>query len=116
MKLWLLDYWACHSQFLDVIAVEYYDFVVVVDRHVKEHIMELAQGFAHTSGGHLYEWERKVRLLCNFDCTMPERTSNSASSPLDVPSFNAVPDYEMSMDIINAGCESVVRSLLTAGL
>lgn len=90
--------------------------MVVADRQVKEHVMDLAEGFAHTSGGHLYEWERKVRLLCNFDGTMPERNSNSAGSPLDVPAFSAVPDYGMTMDVIDAGCESIIRSLVTAGL
>lgn len=78
--------------------------------------MDMAESFALSTGGHLYEWERKIRLLCNFDGTMPEETSLSANTSLDVPSFNAAPEVQTTMDAINAGCESIVRSLLTAGL
>lgn len=100
----------------EISDLEYYDFVVVVDRHVKDHVMAMAEGFALSTGGHLYEWERKIRLLCDFDGTIPQETTWSAGTPLDVPSFNAGPEYQSTMDVINSGCESMIRSLVSAGL
>lgn len=96
--------------------MEYYDFVVVVDRDVKEEVMRMAAAYAHKSGGHLYEWERKVRLLCNFERTMPDGASLSAGTPVDVPGLSDVPQMQMAMDLINSGCEAIIRSLVSAGL
>lgn len=96
--------------------VEYYDFIIVVDRNVKEHIMRMAESFAHTTGGHLYEWERKVRLLCDFDAGMPHVDRVRSGIPLDVPSFESSSEVYPTMDLIKEGCESIVRSLVRAGL
>lgn len=96
-------------------SVDYYDFVVVVDRNTKERLLRMAEAHAHVSGGHLYEWERKIRLLCNFDGSLPE-TQRSGGPPLDVPAFTSGADVQASMDIVERGCESLVRALLAAGM
>lgn len=99
--------------------LDYYDFVVVVDRNVRDRLMRMAEVSAHTTGGHLYEWERKIRLLCDFD----ESISNNATStsrcgvqPLDVPPFESTFTFGQSMDVISNACEHLVCTLLAAGL
>lgn len=96
--------------------MEYYDFVVAVDRNVKDYVLHMAEAFAQESGGHLYEWERKVRLLCDFDGTMPEHIAASAGTRIDVPCFGDVPEMGTTMQVIDEGCEAIVRSLVTAGV
>lgn len=78
--------------------------------------MRMAESFAHTTGGHLYEWERKVRLLRDFDASMPHTDRARSSMPLDVPSFESSSEMYAIMDLIKEGCESVIRSLVRAGL
>ncbi|CAN8073576.1 unnamed protein product [Agarophyton chilense] len=95
--------------------LDYHDYIVVVDRSVRDKLLLMAETHAHKSGGHLYEWERKIRLLCDFENALP-RQQRSAGTPLDVPSFNAGSHMDTCMDIIQGGCETIIRSLITAGL
>lgn len=95
--------------------VDYYDYIVVLDRNVRDKLLHMAEAYAHTSGGRLYEWERKIRLLCDFENAMPRR-QRSAGTPLDVPSFRGATRMQTSMEIIEAGCDTIARSLITAGL
>lgn len=95
--------------------VEYYDYIVVLDRNVRDKLLRMAEGYAHTSGGRLYEWEGKIRLLCDFENAMPRR-QRSAGTPLDVPSFGGATRLQTSMEIIEGGCDRIARSLISAGL
>lgn len=102
-------------------VVDYYDFVVVVDRNVRDKILRMAEKSAHDSGADLYSWERKIRLLCDFDGS---RTRHDIVSPtvvrpdhvLDVPTFESPAGMDYSMDLISDGCKSVIRTLLDVGL
>lgn len=95
--------------------MDYYDFVVVLDQNVRDKVIRMAEASAHTSGGHLYDWERKIRLLCDFDGVISSQQSYS-SPPLDVPSFDSDAGFTYSMDAIDNGCEQLIRSLVAAGL
>lgn len=97
-------------------AVEYYDFVVAVDRDVKENVLRMAEGFALRSGGDLYEWERKVRLLCDFSGTMPQHVAKSVGTRVDVPVFGEGLEVGTAMEVIQTGCEDIAQSLVTAGM
>lgn len=94
--------------------MDYYDFVIVVDQNVRDKLMSMAEASAHTSGGHLYQWERKIRLLCQFDGLI-SRSSFSAQT-IDVPDFDSGGGFSNSMDAISDGCEQIIRSLVAAGL
>lgn len=103
----------------EVTDLDYYDFVVVVDRNVRDRLMRMAEVSAHTSGGHLYEWERKIRLLCDFDESLSNNdtpTSRRGVQPLDVPPFESTSTFAHSMDVISNACEHLVCTLLAAGL
>lgn len=78
--------------------------------------MRMAESFAHTTGGRLYEWERKVRLLRDFDASVPYTGRRSMGTRLDVPCFESSPEVYAAMDSIKEGCESVIQSLVRAGL
>lgn len=82
---------------------------------MRDRLMRMAEAHAHTSGGHLYEWERKIRLLCDFE-GVRKNMPTSAGFPLDVPTFNSGLPVEVTMDRIDVGCQSVIRSLVSAGL
>ncbi|KAI0565479.1 Phosphotyrosine protein phosphatase I [Gracilaria domingensis] len=61
----------------------------LADRNVRDKLMVIAETHAHKSGGHLYQWERKIRLLCDFENALPRHQGASGTGmPLDVPSFN----------------------------
>lgn len=97
--------------------VDYYDFVLAIDRPVRDRLLSMAEAAAHTDGAHLYDWERKIRLLCDFDNACDSGTRRSrAGSPLDVPSFSGESDPHLAMDIIQDGCTSVMRTLMSVGL
>lgn len=97
--------------------MDYYDFVIVVDRDVRDNLMRMAEASARKSGGHLSEWERKIRLLCDFDNTISvQPTSLRGAQRLDVPSFESLAGFKHAMDVISEGCENVVCALLKAGL
>lgn len=80
--------------------------------------MRMAEAHAHNTGGHLYEWERKIRLLCDFDGSMSvlQQGTQRGNNSVDVPTFDAGQREHVVMDIIQTGCEKVVRSLVRAGL
>lgn len=99
----------------EITDLDYYDFVVVVDRHTRDRILNMAEAHAHTSGGHLYEWERKIRLLCDFSRSMTD-THNSVSVPVDVPKMDDVSGSSYAMDVMRHGCEDIIRSLVAAGM
>lgn len=82
---------------------------------MRDRLMRMAEAYAHISGGHLYEWERKIRLLCDFDCALSE-APRSAGMPLDVPQIDSVGEVRTIIDITENGCERLIRSLITAGL
>lgn len=104
----------------EITDLDYYDFVVVVDRNVRDKLMEMAEACAHATGGHLYNWERKIRLLGDFDgaiSTQQESPHRRTSSQfLDIPRFDAGSDFSHSLEIIAARCEHVICLLLAAGL
>lgn len=104
-----------YPSFLSSSTVDYYDYIVVLDREVKDRLLRIAEATAHSSGAHLYEWERKIRLFCDFEgCITPRH--HSTGRPLDVPSFGGSFQYDAVMDLIQDGCHSIARSLVTAGL
>lgn len=97
--------------------MEFYDFVVAVDRTVRDRLIDMAEAYARASGGRLSEWERKIRLLCDFDGAASNRsTLCRGAQPLDVPTFNSPSGCSHAMDVISDSCERIVRSLLVAGL
>lgn len=81
----------------------------------------MAEDSAHNAGADLYSWERKIRLLCDFDGSL---TRHDVASPiavrpdhvLDVPTFESPAGMAYSMDLISASCRNVIRALLDAGL
>lgn len=81
----------------------------------------MAEESAHDSGADLYSWERKIRLLRDFDGS---RTSHDTLSPaivrpdhvLDIPTFESPAGMDYSMDLISDGCKSVIQTLLDVGL
>lgn len=98
-------------------VVDCYDFVIVLDRNVKDKLIHMAEASAHSMGGPLHEWERKIRVLCDFDGSIGAQSPGRRGvQHLDVPSFDASSDFLYTLEIIAAGCEQVICSLIAAGV
>lgn len=78
--------------------------------------MSMAEIYARSSGGDLCDWERKIRLLCDFDACDANEAVSSPGTPLDVPTFRQAPEWQVTMEIIQSNCERIIRSLMAAGL
>lgn len=99
----------------DIFDLEHYDFVLAMDRQIRDKLLLKAEAAARHTGAHLYEWERKIRLVADFDGSRGT-ARRSAGTPIDIPKFSVHSDPSIAIDAIQEACDRALRLLIACGL